>query len=203
MANSYSATRKRASLASAATHTCAPVAFMQIMERTDKVCPVRIRRKLFRGVDWRVTKSRKPSANRCSGNFPRTLNPFDRYINITRSAARCLTLAYPGRWDKGDGSLRSPSRRSDDAAICRALSHVFGSTLWTVAKMTSNDFRFLLKLTKGFFIQRQILWRKNSFDLNLELFLIFAVSWHEFKKEIMDQSAYRGSLLCELRKIIK
>lgn len=49
--------------------------------------PVRIRRKLFRGVDWRMTKSRKPPANRCSGNFPRTLNPFDRYINITRSGA--------------------------------------------------------------------------------------------------------------------
>lgn len=52
---------------------------------------VRIRRKLFRGVDWRMTKSRKPPANRCSGNFPRTLNPFDRYINITRSGAACYS----------------------------------------------------------------------------------------------------------------
>jgi len=85
-------------------HTrCSPVAFMQIMEREEKVCPVKIRRKLFRGVDWRMTKSRKPPANRCSGNFPRTLNPFDRYINITRSAARCVTPAYPGQWDKDDG----------------------------------------------------------------------------------------------------
>lgn len=47
--------------------------------------PVRIRRKLFQGVDWWMMKSRKPAANRYSGNFPRTFNPFDRYINITRS----------------------------------------------------------------------------------------------------------------------